>query len=57
MEVAMVYSSYYPEICLAGLKKTTQNLTQDSRYPGRDSNRAPLEYKSVANLCISSLLL
>jgi hypothetical protein len=34
---------YYPEICLAGLRNTTQNLGQDSRSPARDLNQGPPE--------------
>jgi hypothetical protein len=30
------------------LGKTTKTLSPDNRYPERDSNRAPLEYKSRA---------
>jgi hypothetical protein len=29
---------YYPGIYLEGLKKTTRNLSQDGRYPGRNSD-------------------
>jgi hypothetical protein len=37
---------YYHDICSEGLKKTKKNLNQDSRYRERDSNRAPLQFKS-----------
>jgi hypothetical protein len=37
---------HYPSICLEGLRKTTKNLSQDSRPPGRDLNPAPPEYES-----------
>jgi hypothetical protein len=33
---------------LEGTGKTTKLLNQDSRYPGRSSNRVPPEYKSEA---------
>jgi hypothetical protein len=29
---------YYPGIFLEGLKKTTKNLSQESRFAGRDLN-------------------
>jgi hypothetical protein len=45
-EVAVAKLRYYPDICLEELKKTTKTLNQDSRYPGRDSNREPPKYKS-----------
>jgi hypothetical protein len=35
------------DIRLEGLKKTTKK-SQDSRWPGRDSNEVPPEYKSEA---------
>jgi hypothetical protein len=47
-EVVLVWSRYYRSIRLKEPKKTTQNLNQDNRYPGRDSNQAPPEYKSTA---------
>jgi hypothetical protein len=37
---------YYPGICLEGLRKTTKNLTQDNRSPGRDLNPGPPEYEA-----------
>jgi hypothetical protein len=30
--------TYYPSIFVDGLRKTTKNLSQDSRYPDRDLN-------------------
>jgi hypothetical protein len=33
-------------ICLQRLKKTTKNLSQDSRSPGRDLNPELLEYET-----------
>jgi hypothetical protein len=36
---------YYPGICL-GLRKTTKNLSQDSRTPGRDLNPGPPKYEA-----------
>jgi hypothetical protein len=41
---------YYPEICLGGQRKTTENVSQNGQYPGRDSNRAPPEYKYRCHL-------
>jgi hypothetical protein len=38
---------YYPGICLEGLRKTTKNLSQDNRSPGRDLNPGPPEYEGV----------
>jgi hypothetical protein len=37
---------YYPGTCLQGLRKTTDNLSQDSRFPGRDLNLEPPEYEA-----------
>jgi hypothetical protein len=37
---------YYLGIWLEELRKTLKELSQDSRYPGTDSNQAPREYKS-----------
>jgi hypothetical protein len=37
----------YPGICLEGPRKTTKNLSHDSRSPGRDLNRRPSEYEGV----------
>jgi hypothetical protein len=39
---------YYPGICLAGLRKITKITSQDSRFPSRDFNPGPAEYKSEA---------
>jgi hypothetical protein len=39
---------YYLGICLEEIRKTTEILTQGSRCPGQDTNRAPCEYKSEA---------
>jgi hypothetical protein len=36
----------YPEISPEGVRKTTRNLSQDSRSPGRDLNTSPPEYKA-----------
>jgi hypothetical protein len=37
---------YYPSVCLEGRRrKTTKNLRQDSRFPGRDLKQRHLEYK------------
>jgi hypothetical protein len=37
---------YYSGICLEGLRKTTKNLSQDSRSPGRDLDPGPPEYEA-----------
>jgi hypothetical protein len=37
-EAVVAYSRYYPRICLDGLRKTTENLSQNSRCPGRSVN-------------------
>jgi hypothetical protein len=37
---------YYPGIRLGGLRKTTKNLSQGSRSPGRDLNPGPPEYEA-----------
>jgi hypothetical protein len=36
----------YPGSSLDVLRQATKHLSQDSQCPGRDSNRAPPEYKS-----------
>jgi hypothetical protein len=33
-----------------GIRKTTKTISQDGGVPGRDSNRAPSEYKAQALL-------
>jgi hypothetical protein len=38
---------YYLGIGLEGLRKTTKNLSQHSRSPGRDLNPGPPEYEGV----------
>jgi hypothetical protein len=40
--------SYYPEIRMEGMRKTTKNLSQDSRFRGRDLNPGPQEYEAGA---------
>jgi hypothetical protein len=37
---------YYPGISLEKLRKTTNNFSQYSRYPGRDLNKGPPEYEA-----------
>jgi hypothetical protein len=37
---------YHPDICLEGLRKTTNNLIQDIWSPGRDLNQGPPEYEA-----------
>jgi hypothetical protein len=36
----------HPSIFLEGLRKTTKNLSHDSRSPGRDLNTGPPEYEA-----------
>jgi hypothetical protein len=38
---------YYTCICLKGLSKTTNNLSQHSRSTGRDLNQGPPEHEAV----------
>jgi hypothetical protein len=38
---------YYPSTCMNGLRKTTKNISQDSRPPGRDLNPGLPEYKAL----------
>jgi hypothetical protein len=38
---------HYPDIRLKDLRKTTKNLSQDRRSPGRDLNPGPPEYEAV----------
>jgi hypothetical protein len=45
-EAAVVYSRYYPGTCFVGLRKITNNLSQDSRSPGRDLNPGPTKYEA-----------
>jgi hypothetical protein len=44
-EAAVTWSGYYSGIFLKGLRKTTKNVSFDSRCPGRDSNWAPPKFK------------
>jgi hypothetical protein len=37
---------YYPSIFLEGRRETIRNVSQDNWFPSRNSNQAPLEYKS-----------
>jgi hypothetical protein len=37
---------YYPGICLAGPRKSTKNLSQDSWSLGQDLNLGPPEYEA-----------
>jgi hypothetical protein len=39
--------TYYPGICLEGLRKPTKNRSQDSWSPGWDLNPEPSKYKGV----------
>jgi hypothetical protein len=45
-KVAMAYLRYFPIICLDGMRKTTESLSQDSWYPGQDLNQASPKYKT-----------
>jgi hypothetical protein len=36
---------YHTGICLEGMRKTTKNLSQDSRSLDRDLNQGPPEYE------------
>jgi hypothetical protein len=47
-EAVVTYSRSGPSIFLEELRKTSKNLSQDSRCPDQDTNRAPTEYKSRA---------
>jgi hypothetical protein len=48
--VVLLETNRYPVICLNGLRKTTENLSQDFWCIGRDSNRARPECKSSGAL-------
>jgi hypothetical protein len=37
---------YYVGICLEELRKTTKNLSHDSRFSGRDMNLGPIDYEA-----------
>jgi hypothetical protein len=37
-EAAVAYSRYYPDVLHVALRKTTENLSQESWFPGRGSN-------------------
>jgi hypothetical protein len=41
-EVIVTQSRYYHRIYLEGLNKTTKTLNQNSRLPGQESNRIPV---------------
>jgi hypothetical protein len=49
-EAAMSDLRYYPGNCLEGLRNTTStnDISQEIRYCGGDSNRSPPEYKAKA---------
>jgi hypothetical protein len=49
-KVVVAYSRYYTGICVEGLRKATRILSEDSRFLGRDSNRALSKYTSEALL-------
>jgi hypothetical protein len=44
-EAIVDQSSYCSDIFMEELRKTKKNLDEDSRCPGRDSNRAPHEHE------------
>jgi hypothetical protein len=46
-QVVVAYSGYCPGICLEGLRKITENLSQFTQHSIQDSNPSPLEYKSA----------
>jgi hypothetical protein len=37
---------YYPGTCLEGLRETTKNFSQDSRYQSKDLNPGCTEYEA-----------
>jgi hypothetical protein len=37
---------YYPGICLERMRKTTENLSQDSQSPGQDLKMGPTKYEA-----------
>jgi hypothetical protein len=45
-EAVVTLFKYHSVSCLEGLMKSTRNLSQDIRCTVRDSNGAPVEYKS-----------
>jgi hypothetical protein len=45
MEVVAALLMYYPDNCKKVLGKTTKNLSQNSRCPGLNSNRALSEHE------------
>jgi hypothetical protein len=40
----------YPGICLEDLRKTTEYLNQNSRFPGQDLNPEPPEYEATVSV-------
>jgi hypothetical protein len=51
-EVVVVYSRYYPRVCLEGLRNTTKNLSKNIQCLARDTKRALSEYeRSSAVTC------
>jgi hypothetical protein len=56
-EVVMAKLRHYLSICLERPNKTTENLNQDSRGLGQDSNSALPKYESNRNVYKESLLL
>jgi hypothetical protein len=54
---------YYHDVCLAGLRKTMENLSQETLYSDRDLNPGPPEYMNLQNanratigmLCVTSV--
>jgi hypothetical protein len=54
-EPVVALSGYRPGICLLELEKTTKNLIEGGRYPGRDSKRAPLSTSIQLYHCVNML--
>jgi hypothetical protein len=50
-QVVVAWFSYYPEICLEGLRKKPVNLSHESWCPGRNSIQALPECKPTPNRC------
>jgi hypothetical protein len=45
-EAVVANIRHYPGICLEGLRKTMRNLSQDSRFQGRDLNPERFKYEA-----------
>lgn len=58
-EAVLTDVMYCTDFCLDGLRKTTKNLNEDSRFTGRNLNLGPLEHAAEmptnpSRLCVSS---